>query len=219
MLRPALDIAMTDAEKELTRDVVAWFSQTWGMGTLRLKATDFHFLTPELDDDYKPDTFAFSRARWLRATGYALLFGLLFAVFVFLWAGWFSPVNILFFALTFALVWFFPVLAVVLRERAIIVYYGPGLERELAHQVALAYLNSHPVRECLHALMDVLLFPFVLSYQEGLAAWFAEAYLRDRGEVGNAGLAPLRARGGRRLAWLVGKLAGRRALRFLLRYC
>lgn len=216
---------MTEAEKQLTKDVVDWFAGTLGLGPPRLKGAKVRFLEPEMDDDYEADTFLFSRSRQLRAAAYAALFGLLLAAPVFAWANWFSPVNILFFALTFALVWFFPVLAVVLRERAVIVHYGPGGEREaggnltrdLAHQVALVYFNANPFRECLHALVDVLLFPLALSYQEGLAAWFAAQYLRER-EV-EAGPPPsIRARNGRRLAWLVGRVAGRRAMLLLLRY-
>lgn len=216
---------MTEAEKQLTRDVVAWYARELELGQPPFKGADVQFLVPEMNDDYEADTFRFSRARWLRAGAYAALFGLLLSALVFLWASWFSPVNILFFALTFALVWFFPVLAVVLRERAVVVYYGPGGEREvaealtrdMAHQVALAYFNAGPLRECLHALVDVLLFPLALSYQEGVAAWFAAAYLKER-EQDDTPPKSLRARNGRRLAWLVGRVAGRRAMLFVLRY-
>ncbi len=208
---------MTEAEKDLTRDVIAWYAKNWDLGLPRLEATDIQFLVPELGDDYEPDTFVFSRSRWLRVTAYAALFSLFFVLLVFLWASWFSLVNILFFTLTFALVWFFPVLAVVLRERGVIVFYGPGMERELAHQVALAYFNAPPIRECLHAFIDVLLFPLALSWQEGLAAWFAREYLRERGEE-ELGVVPLRARTGRVLAWLIGKTFGRSFMRFLIRF-
>lgn len=208
---------MTEAEKELTKDVVAWYAKTWNLGPPGLKRSDVQFLQPEIGDDYEYDTFRFSRARFYRVALYSALFGLLLACVVFAWAEWFSVVTITFFALTFGLVWFFPILAVVLRERAVIVYYGPGLERDLAHQMALWYLNANPVRECLHALVDAIIFPFALSYQEGLAAWLAAEYIRQR-DADSTPSPSIRARNGRRLAWLVGKLAGRRALRFLLRW-
>jgi hypothetical protein len=207
---------MTEAEKELTRDVVAWFVRDMGLGRPPIKGRDVRFLEPGLTDEYERDDFALSPSRWRRVAAYGAVHGLAAAGLAMLWAGWFDPAFLLFLALLCALLWFVPILAGTLRERGVLVFYGPGLERELAHQVALAYHNRTPVRECLHAFFDALLFPLALSWQEGLAAWFAARYLESRGQEEEPGTVPLRARNGRRLAWLVGRLFGPGALRFLL---
>lgn len=207
---------MNELERELTRDVAAWFARDMRLGKPPFSASDVRFLQPGVTDEYEPDTFVLSRARLRRVVAYGAVQGLIVSGVVFLWARWFSPANILFFALMAALVWFIPFLAGTLRERAVIVFYGPGLERDLAHQFALAYHNRTPLREFLHAFFDALLFPLALSWQEGLAAWFAARYLDARDHREHPGTVPLRARNGRRLAWLVARLFGPRALRFLL---
>ncbi|MGE4291378.1 MAG: hypothetical protein AB7E32_04120 [Desulfovibrio sp.] len=189
---------MNNVEKALVRDVLGWFRQDLGLPSLGLKRGGLSFAPPLseelLEEDPDPGV-RLSPSKLRRSALYSLAGGLLLALALFFWARWFSPAAVLFTAFCIALLYFFPLLPGILPDREIVIRYGPHAEQELTRALALAYLNSNPFREATHALLDALLFPLLLSYQEGLAFWFTREYFRARGRDGfDPTATPLRGR-------------------------
>lgn len=214
---------MNDAEKALVRDVLGWYRKDLGMPSLGLKRGMLRFAEPQIDDMLGEDPdpgIRLTASKVRRAALYAMLGGMLTALVLFIWAGWFSPIILLFTALTAALVFFFPLLLPILPDRDIVIRYGPSAEQELVRAVALAYLNRHPGSEAMHSLLDTLLLPLLLSYQEGLAFWFTREYFRSLQRDGfNPAIAPLRGRIACDLIHLGVRLSNGRFPIFLLRHC
>lgn len=189
---------MNNAEKALVRDVLGWYRKDLDLPPLGLKRDTLRFAPPLseelLEEDPDPGV-RLGPSKLRRAALHSCLGGLFFALLLFLWAGWFSPLAALFTAFCFALLYLFPLLLSILPDRPIVIVHGPRAEQELVRSLALAYLNSHPLREGAHALLDTLLFPLLLSWQEGLAFWFTREYYRSQGRDGfDPAAAPLRGR-------------------------
>jgi len=87
----------------------------------------------------------------------------------------------------------------------------------LAHEIAHVVHNRHPVRAYAHAVIDLILLPFCLSYQEGIASWAEREYVHAHSEE------MLRKTLRYRLSLLVirafERLLGKRFVYFLLKYC
>ncbi|WP_022662159.1 hypothetical protein [Paucidesulfovibrio longus] len=213
---------MNDSEKALVRDVLGWYRKDLGLPSLGLKRDMLRFAPPLSEEllEADPDPgIRLGGSKLRRAALYSAVGALALALVLFLWAGWFNPGVALFTALCIGLLYFFPLLPSILPDREIVIRYGPRAEQELARALALAYLNRPAPREAIHALLDALLFPLLLSYQEGLAYWFTREYFRARGRDGfDPSAAPLRGRIACDLVSLAARLSKGRLPRLLLLY-
>jgi len=211
---------MNNAEKALVRDVLGWFRNDLGLPSPGLKRGQLKFRLPRPEEALLEDPdpgLRLTASRWRRCLLYALLGGLLVAGAVFLWARWFHPGVFFFTAFMVALVYFLPILAAIVPDRPVVLEHGPLVEQELVRALALAYLNRHPLREAAHCLLDALLAPLLLSWQEGLAFWFTRQYFRERGRAGfQPGQMSLRGRITADLLRLPGRIGRGRVLRWFL---
>lgn len=213
---------MNNAEKALVRDVLGWYRKELGLPSPGLTRGQLRFIPPDQDAALFEDAdsgIRLSASKWKRAATYACLAGLLVAFVIFAWAGWFHIGVFLFTSFCIALLYFLPILLALVPDRVIRIEYGPRAEQELVRALALAYLNHHPVREAAHCLLDALLAPLLLSWQEGMAYWFTREYYRTTGRTGfSKEAASMRGRITADLLWLPARLGGRRLMCGLLRY-
>lgn len=91
------------------------------------------------------------------------------------------------------------------------------LARTLVHEFAHAYHNRW-LRGWFHSALDLILWPFALSYEEGIATWVEAEYCRSNGVRFDVRTLPTKYRRSYEMIASVEHALGRRAVIWLLKF-
>ncbi len=171
-------------DKALIKDCLDWFRACPGLepppdvDSIRVIGPEPGGAIP-LDE---PEAIPISRDRWIRALVHGAALCAALVLLLHLAVGWNSPLAFVLLTVVFTLCYGFPVALAVSSERLAVEESeadsseGPAA---LARTVALALYNSNRARQFLHACLDILLFPLMLSCQAAVAEWAARGYCLD----------------------------------------
>jgi len=208
-------------KSESLRDCQEWFQAYLGFHRLPVPAESIRFVS----QNHTASGIFKEELQTFRALSFSLIPGFLIALSVLFYTDGVSeslwnldiPALVLL-TLGYSVFCCFPVLALFLRRKTIVVSRGRWQSAILAHELAHAYHNSNAVRSQMHFLIDIVLLPFFISYGEGIATWVEKQYCASRGLPFDLRKYPLRYRSGYRLVAFVAYLLGKRFVTILLKY-
>jgi len=114
---------------------------------------------------------------------------------------------------------FLPALIIVLSEGKIIIYDSKEKnELTLAHELAHSYHNTNFIKYLFHAFIKVVLFPFFISYEEGIAIWIEKEYSKSMNILFDVKRYSLRYRLSYSIINSIQRIAGEKLITFAIKY-